>query len=130
MKVPTSSLVISKGYTIPMKYWITRMSHPLRGLRYAFMHDDAIRIESALAIIGLPLVYFLFNLSASELLLLTFCWFFVMVAELQNTAIEVALTKLHPEQHEAIGRSKDLAAAAVVWASLFGVICLIFVIVT
>lgn len=104
------------------------MSHPVRGLKYAFMHDDAIRIEAALAAIGLPVVYFLFNLSASELLLLVFCWFFVMVTELQNTAIEVALTKIHPEHDEAIGRSKDLAAAAVVWASVFGVVCLAFVI--
>lgn len=110
-----------------MKYWLTRISHPLRGLKYAFMHDDAIRIEATLAAIGLPTVYFLFNLSAEELLLLVFCWFFVMVAELHNSALEVALTKLHPEHDEAIGRSKDLAAASVVWASLFGLICLIFV---
>jgi diacylglycerol kinase (ATP) len=111
-----------------MKYWMTRLSHPFRGLRYAFIHDDAIRIESALAVTGLPIVYFLFNISPAELLLLVFCWFFVMVAELQNSAIEVALTKIHPEHNEAIGRSKDLAAGAVVWASLFGLICLAFVI--
>ncbi|MBU1292626.1 diacylglycerol kinase [Patescibacteria group bacterium] len=111
-----------------MKYWIRRLSHPFRGLRYAFTHDSAIRIETLLAAVGLPTVYFVFNLSTSELLLLTFCWFFVMVAELQNSAIEVALTKVHPEHSEEIGRSKDLAAAAVVWASLFGVICLVYVV--
>lgn len=111
-----------------MKYWIRRLSHPLRGLKYAFVHDDAIRIETALAVTGLPIVYLLFNLSASELLLLIFCWFFVMVAELQNSAIEIALTKIHPEHNEAIGRSKDLAAAAVVWAAAFGLVCLAFVI--
>lgn len=111
-----------------MKYWVTRLSHPFRGLKYAFIHDDAIRIESVLALIGLPTVYFLFDASAEELLLLVFCWFFVMVAELQNSALEIALTKIHPEHDEAIGRSKDLAAGAVVWASLFGLICLAFVI--
>lgn len=111
-----------------MKYWITRLSHPLRGLVYAFVHDSAVRIEVALAVIGLPIVYVVFNLSANELLLLVFCWFFVVVAELQNSAIETALTTLHPEHNEAIGRSKDLAAAAVVWAAVFGLICLAFVI--
>ncbi len=111
-----------------MKYWITRLSHPFRGLKYAFIHDDAIRIETALAVVGVPIVYFLFDLSANEVLLLVFCWFFVMVAELQNSAIEIALTKIHPEHDEAIGRSKDLAAAAVVWAALFGLVCLAFVI--
>lgn len=113
-----------------MKYWIARLSHPLRGLRYAFVHDDAIRIEVILGAIGLPIVYFFFNISPAELLLLVFCWFFVMVAELQNSAIEIALTKIHPEHHEAIGRSKDVASAAVVWAAIFGLICLGFVILT
>lgn len=107
-----------------MKYWITRLSHPLRGLRYAFAHDEAIRIETTLALIGLPVVYFLFDLTNGEVLLLIFCWFFVMVTELQNSSLETALSKIHPAHDAEIGRSKDLAAAAVVWAAVFGLICL------
>lgn len=107
-----------------MKYWLTRLSHPFRGLFYAVTHDDAIQIEIVLAVIGLPTVYFLFHLSFNEMLLLIFCWFFVMVTELQNSAVEIALSKLHPDHDEAIGRSKDLAAGAVVWAAAFGLICL------
>lgn len=110
-----------------MKYWITRLSYPFRGLAYAFKHDDAVRIETALAALGLPIVYVLFDLSVEEMLLLLFCWFFVIVAELQNSAIEIALTKIHPEHHKEIGRSKDLAAGAVVWAALFGLVCLVYV---
>jgi diacylglycerol kinase (ATP) len=111
-----------------MRYWISRLSHPIRGLRYAFTHDSAIRIEAALAVIGLPIVYFLFDLSANELLLLIFCWFFVLVTELQNSSIEVALTKIHPEYDKEIGRSKDLASAAVLWAAAFGIVCLVFIV--
>ncbi len=112
-----------------MEYWIKRLSHPLRGLKYAFTRDFAIQFETIVfGIIGLPLVYFLFKLSAKELLLLIFCWFFIVVTEIQNSSIEIALTKLHPENDEAIGRSKDLASAAVVWAFIFGLICLLFVI--
>jgi diacylglycerol kinase len=111
-----------------MKYWIIRLSHPLRGLKYAFTHDIAIRIETALAAVGLPVVYFLFGLSAGDLLLLLFCWFFVVVAELQNSAIEIALSKIHPGHDAAIGRSKDLASAAVVWAAVFGLVCLVYVV--
>lgn len=110
-----------------MKYWIKRLSHPLRGLRYAFTYDDATRIEFALGAAGLPVVYVLFDLSAQELLLLVFCWFFVMVTELQNTAMEIALTKIHPEHDVNIGRSKDLASGAVIFAALFGFICLLYV---
>jgi diacylglycerol kinase len=112
-----------------MKYWITRFSHPLRGLKYAFKHDFAIRFEIVLGFVGLPVSYFLFGpFSAAELLLLIFCWFFIIVTEIQNSAIEIALDKIHPERHEAIGRSKDLTAAAVVWAGIFGLISFIFVV--
>lgn len=113
-----------------MKYWIKRLSHPLRGLKYAFTRDFAVQFETIVfGIIGIPAVYLLFGpLSATELLLLIFCWFFIVVTEIQNTSIEIALTKLHPEQDEAIGRSKDLASAAVVWAFVFGVISLAFIV--
>lgn len=111
-----------------MRFWIERLSHPLRGLKYAFMHDFAVRFEITLGSIGLPLTYFLFGpFSARELLLLIFCWFFIVVTELQNSAMEVALDKIHPERHEEIGRSKDLASAAVVWAAVFGLVSFLFV---
>ncbi len=112
-----------------MKYWITRFSHPFRGLLYALTHDSAIQIDIALAVIGLPIVYFLFDLSPDDMLLLTFCWFFVIVTELQNSAIEMALSKIHPARDEAIGRSKDLASAAVFWAAIFGLVCLAFILI-
>ena len=111
-----------------MKYWMTRLSHPFRGLYYAVTHDDAIQIEIALALVGIPTAYYLFHLSSKSILLLVFCWFFVMVTELQNSAIEIALTKIHPEYDKHIGRSKDLASAAVVWAAVFGIVCLCYVI--
>lgn len=112
-----------------MKYWIKRLSHPFRGLKYAFTKDFAIRFETIVfGVIGIPAVYFLFGpLSNMEILLLIFCWFFIVVTEIQNTAIEIALTKLHPENDEAIGRSKDLASGAVVWAFVFGLIALVFI---
>lgn len=112
-----------------MEYWINRLSHPFRGLRYAFTRDFAVRFETVIfGVIGIPAIYFLFGpLSAQEVLLLIFCWFFIVVTEIQNTAIEIALTKLHPEHDEAIGRSKDLASGAVVWAFVFGLISLFFV---
>lgn len=112
-----------------LKYWIIRLSHPLRGLKYAFTRDFAVRFETIVfGIVGIPAVYFLFGpFSALELLLLIFCWFFIVVTEIQNTAMEIALTKLHPEQDEVIGRSKDLASGAVVWAFVFGLICFLFI---
>lgn len=113
-----------------MRFWINRFSHPIRGLKYAFIHDFAVRFEIVvLGIIGFPLAYFLFGpFSAQELLLLLFCWFFILVTELQNSALEIALDTVHPDMHESIGRSKDMAAGAVVWAGVFGLISFLFVI--
>jgi diacylglycerol kinase (ATP) len=111
-----------------MRFWIDRLSHPLPGLKFAFTHDFAVRFAVVFGIVGLPGSYFLFGpFSAGELILLLFCWFFIVVTELQNSAIEIALDKIHPERNEAIGRSKDLASAAVVWAGVFGLISFIFV---
>jgi diacylglycerol kinase len=111
-------------------YWTKRFSHPLRGLWYAFRHDFAFRFEFIAGGLGLLCLYFVFGpFSPREQLLLIFCWFLIMVTELQNSAIETALDRLHPERHEAIGRSKDLAAAAVVWAGIFGCVSLAFVLV-
>lgn len=76
----------------------------------------------------LPVLHFLFGpFSSMELLLLIFCWFFIVVTGIQNLALEIALTKLHPEIDESIGLSKDLAAGAVTWAFVFGLICLYFI---
>jgi undecaprenol kinase len=45
----------------------------------------------------------------------------VLVAELLNTALEELIDHLHPGQHPAMGRAKDMAAGAVLVASLFAV---------
>jgi undecaprenol kinase len=42
----------------------------------------------------------------------------VVAAELLNTAIEALADHLHPQRHEAIKRTKDVAAAAVLVTSL------------
>ena len=94
-----------------------------------FTRDFAVKFETLVfGIIGLPAVNFIFGpFSAKEMLLLIFCWFFIVVPEIQNSAIEVALSKIHPERDEAIGLSKDLSSAAVVLAFVFGLICFFFV---
>ena len=46
----------------------------------------------------------------------------VLVAELFNTALEVLADHLHPEQHPEIRAVKDIAAGAVLMASVFAVL--------
>ncbi|MEO8937342.1 MAG: diacylglycerol kinase [Burkholderiaceae bacterium] len=47
---------------------------------------------------------------------------FVLVAELFNAALETLIDHLHPAVHPEIGIAKDLAAAAVLVASLIAVV--------
>jgi|SRR5581483_3281779 len=54
----------------------------------------------------------------------------VLSLELMNTALEVLADRLHPEEHIAIGRAKDMAAGAVlclsVAAAVVGLLFLVY----
>jgi diacylglycerol kinase (ATP) len=54
-----------------------------------------------------------------ELLLYTFSYLLILLVELVNTAFETMLDHLHPTEHQIIGKSKDIASAAVFVAFLF-----------
>ncbi len=50
----------------------------------------------------------------------------ILIAELLNTALERAWERLHPEHHELVGASKDIASASVFIAVIFaGLVVLI-----
>jgi undecaprenol kinase len=97
-----------------------RFSHPVRGIIYALSHDRSVRNQciSGSILIGICLM-FANPLTNLELLFLLLGWILVMITELQNSAIEAALDKLHPERHDAIKLSKDMAAGAVLCAGVF-----------
>ena len=46
----------------------------------------------------------------------------VMMAELMNAALETLADRLHPERHPEIGAAKDMAAGAVLAASVTAVL--------
>lgn len=94
----------------------------LRGLKHAYKQDLSFRMETW-GILGYGLVVFLaWPLSKSEWLFLILSYFIILIAELINTSVEQMLGRLHPEEHEAIGRSKDIASAAVLLAFLFAMV--------
>jgi diacylglycerol kinase len=64
----------------------------------------------------------LWPLSGVEFILLTLAYFLILITELINTAVEQMLERLHPQRHELIGKSKDVASAAVLMAFVFAVI--------
>jgi len=108
-----------------LKKIIKSTANALRGLRYAYKHDKSFRMEvwGAGGFVGVVMV--LWPLSGIEFILLIMSYFLILITELINTAVEQMLERLHPEQHELIGKSKDIASAAVFTAFVFAAIVVI-----
>jgi diacylglycerol kinase len=103
-----------------MKKVITKFSHPIRGIVYAVGTDRSYRTQIYLigaVVVGI-FVYF-DPLERWEVLFVLLAYTLMLITELQNSAFEAALDRMHPERHEMIGKSKDMAAGAVLTAAAF-----------
>lgn len=99
---------------------VHRFIHASFGVVHALRHDRSFQIQFFLG--GLFVWVFsevMFPLSETELVFLLLSWTLVLITELQNSSFEAALDKLHPELHEQIGQSKDMASGSVLLAGLF-----------
>jgi len=111
-----------------MKRIKQKFSHPIAGLIHTVVKDRGIQAVLLVGGLGiLALQHYFGPISDAGNLLLTLCFFLVVITELQNSALETALNKIHPERHTDIGRSKDIAAASVLCAVVFSVVCAYYV---
>jgi diacylglycerol kinase len=107
---------------------LIRISHPFRGLRYVMLHDKAVRLDLLIGVFIVILGYIVWPLTLAEFAFLAFGYALLLITELQNTAHEEALDRIHPDKDEVIGRSKDIAAASVlVAACLLGAVILVII---
>ncbi|MCW3149275.1 diacylglycerol kinase [Stutzerimonas stutzeri] len=94
-----------------------RMAFALSGLRQAWRRERSLRTH--LVVVALLLLVLLLTRPAAVWwAILTLTAGLVLVAELLNSALETLLDHLHPQHHREIGAAKDIAAAAVLVASL------------
>lgn len=106
-----------------MRAIITKFSHAFRGIFYALGNDRGYRIQFYLAGAIVVAAFVIFEpLERWELLFVLLAYTLMLVTELQNSAFEAALDRMHPERHTDIGHSKDMAAGAVLTASAFMVL--------
>jgi diacylglycerol kinase (ATP) len=98
----------SFNYAIEGILWVVRTQ---RNMRYHF-----------LAAVLILLVAVLWRVSAPELIFMIFAITLVFFAELINTAFEVLVDLVSPEFHPLARRAKDVAAGAVVVASVGAVV--------
>jgi diacylglycerol kinase (ATP) len=97
-----------KGWTRLLR--ATKVSY--WGLGYALRNEEAFRIEFTLCVILAPLALWLGH-SGLERAVLLMSLLAVLITELLNSGIEVAIDRIGKEQHPLSGAAKDLGSAAV-----------------
>lgn len=100
--------------------------HAFRGIRYVFANEQNFRIQMMVALAAIVLAV-IFAISRFEWLLLLLIIGLVLLLELVNTAVETMLDLLKPRLHVHVERAKDTMAAAVLVASLVGLIIGLFI---
>ena len=110
-----------------MKNRIASFGYAFQGLKIAFREEANFRIHMlGLFLVIIAGVYF--NISRADWVILMLTSATVIITELLNTAIENVCDFIHPDQNAAIGRIKDICAAAVLVSALFAIAvgCLVF----
>ncbi|MBI1223539.1 MAG: diacylglycerol kinase family protein [Bacteroidetes bacterium] len=95
--------------------------HAARGIRFLIETQPHFRFH-LLAAVAVNMAAWYFKLEALEWMILLLCIALVLGIEGVNSALEIALDRVHPEQHPMIGKAKDMAAAAVLISTLIAAI--------
>ena len=83
-----------------------------RGVRFAFQHEEAFRVELAAFCVLLPLAFWLGQTPLDRVLLIAPC-VMVLLVELLNSALEAVVDLYSPDQHPLAAAAKDMGSAAV-----------------
>jgi undecaprenol kinase/diacylglycerol kinase (ATP) len=111
-----------------MNRFFKSFGYAFAGLIYAFKTQLNFKIHCLAAILVIVLGFYI-KLSVAEWLWIACAITLVLVVELLNTAIEVLVDLVSPQQNQKAGAIKDIAAAAVLISALLSLIValLIFV---
>lgn len=105
-----------KGKTGLRRVW-NALHYSLAGLRAAYTCEDAFRQETLLALVLIPLSFYLPVAWAGRALMIASV-FLVLIVELINSAIEAAVDRVSLDRHHLSKRAKDIGSAAVLLALL------------
>lgn len=108
-----------KGKTGLRRVW-NALFYSIDGLTAAFRHEDAFRQEALLALVLIPMAFFLPATGVGKALMIASV-LLVLIVELLNSAIEAAVDRISLENHKLAKRAKDVGSAAVL-VSLINVI--------
>jgi diacylglycerol kinase len=109
-----------------MEKFLKSFVYAFNGIVYAAKTQSSFRIE-LFATICVVLLGWFAGLTASEWLWISLAIALVLMLELLNTALEVFVDLVSPEQHPKAGAIKDVASAAVLVAAFFSLIVAAFI---
>ena len=88
------------------------LGYSLAGLAAAYRNEDAFRQEVLLAVILVPLAFYLGDGAIMRALMIASV-LLVIIVELLNSAIEATVDRISLENHTLAKRAKDIGSAAV-----------------
>ena len=88
------------------------LGYSLSGLAAAYRNEDAFRQEVLMAVILVPLAFYLGE-DALERALMIASVMFVIIVELLNSAVAAPVDRISLENHSLAKRAKDIGSAAV-----------------
>ena len=86
--------------------------YSLQGLKAAWRHESAFRQECGIALLMLPVAFWIANSWVEVAVLMGVC-LIVLIVELLNSAIEAVVDRVGHEHHDLAGQAKDMGSAAV-----------------
>lgn len=101
--------------------FLDSVKHALNGIEYAMDHERNVKIEMLFGIL-VSIFGFVFHISIFEWLVILLTIAMVITLEFINTAIERAVDLVTTDYKELAKASKDVAAGAVLFMSMFSVI--------
>lgn len=100
-----------KGKT-GLRRLLNAFTYSCAGLKAAYQHEDAFRQEVLLALILLPLAFWLEHGAWGRALMISSV-LLVIIVELLNSAIEATVDRISLDNHRLAKRAKDIGSAAV-----------------
>ncbi|ROH85516.1 diacylglycerol kinase [Pseudomethylobacillus aquaticus] len=100
-----------KGKT-GLRRLINAFGYSLAGLSAAYKNEDAFRQEVRMAIVLIPLAFYLGDTGIERAIMIA-AVLLVMMVELLNSSIEATVDRISLENHLLAKRAKDIGSAAV-----------------
>lgn len=104
-----------------VKQFIKSLQYALRGIRYVYMHEQNIRLQTAVAVLVCVLGY-LVELRQSEWVVVLLLIALVIMAEVLNSVMERFIDIVKPRYERQVQVVKDMLAAMVMLAAITSLI--------